>query len=389
MRSLCRLFIALSAAGFLTASSVSAGTITGLGATPSTGLIGETISVTATGTGLCGAVHINWGDGEAITYATTQLPVTQTHVYKVAGAFTVRAQGMANCDGEAVTRVSIRPPPAPEPPPAPTPARPTRPRVTGIQLAPTPVAIRTPVVITLQGAGACRVSIDFGDGNTQEVSGDLPIAVRHTYALARVYTIVADPANPCGEIRSVRLEVVQPAAPARLTGVQVTAPQQGGRGMRAIRVDGTGTCSYSLDYGDGNTETRSSALPEVVPHNYPAAGRFEVVVQANAPCSGTERATFDVGRVTQGNAPRGGSISSVEVRPRVATQEEAVIMTVTGTGTCRFTIDFGDGEFKTVTETLPHQLTYRYAATGEYEVYAWTERPCAGEAEAVVRVRRR
>jgi hypothetical protein len=381
MRNLCRLLVALSAAGVLTGSSASAGTITGLGASPSTGVVGETISVTATGTGLCGAVHINWGDGEALTYATTELPVTRTHVYKVVGAFTVRAQGMGNCDGEAVTRVSIRPHPDREPPPA-------RPRVSGIELAPTPVVVRTPVVITLQGAGACRVSIDFGDGNAQEVFGDLPIAVRHTYSLSRVYTIVADPADPCGETRSIRLEVVQPAAAARLTGVQVTAPQQGGRGMREIRVDGTGTCSYSLDYGDGNTETRSSALPEVVRHNYPAGGRFEIVVHANAPCSGTGRATFDVGIVRQGNAPRGGSISSVEVRPRAARQEQPLTMIVRGTGTCRFTVDFGDGEFKTVTETLPHQLTYRYASTGEYEVYAWAEHPCAGDGTAAVRVRR-
>ncbi len=132
------------------AAPVSAATITGLTVTPAEAKAGTSVSATATGSGLCGAVNIDWGDGTAITYATSTLPVTQTHVYQTGGTFTLRAQGMGNCDGQATARVTITAPPVPPPPPS---------RLGAIELSPPRTAPRTPVTITLQGSGTCRTPV--------------------------------------------------------------------------------------------------------------------------------------------------------------------------------------------------------------------------------------
>ncbi|HET7221069.1 MAG TPA: hypothetical protein VFJ02_23605, partial [Vicinamibacterales bacterium] len=196
------------------AASAHASTITGLTMKPAEAQAGTAVSATALGSGLCGAVNIDWGDGTAITYATSTLPVTQSHVYQAAGTFTVRAQGMGNCDGQATASVRITPPPAPPPTRAP-----------------------------------------------------------------------------------------------RLTGIEVSRPPDAGRGMRAIRVTGDGTCAYTLDFGDGNSEGRNAALPDVVQHNYPADGRYTLVATAAAPCTGIIRTTAVVG------VDRGGRIARIELRP--------------------------------------------------------------------------
>jgi hypothetical protein len=274
------------------------GTITGLTLSPATAQAGATVTATVTGTaGPCGAVHINWGEGEAITYATETLPVRQTHVYKTAGTFDLRAQGMGNCLGEVKARIVITsppPPPVASPPPA-APAPPAAPRLTAVALSDPRVPPRSAVGITLQGTGACSVTLDFGDGNTQEIRGTLPTTVRHTYALAGRYSIAATPAPPCAERRVAVLDVGN-TRPPRITGLQVTMPPDGPPTVRAMRILGSGSCPYTVDFGDGNSERREGALPDVVRHNYPAEGRYTAIVTAGAPCSGERRSTFTVGR---------------------------------------------------------------------------------------------
>jgi PKD repeat protein len=375
MRELCRLVAVVLAVLFTSAAaSVRAGTITGLTLSPTEAMAGSTITATATGSGPCGAVNIDWGDGAVITYATSTLPVSQTHAYQAAGTFNVRAQGMGNCDGEARAHVTIKPAPAPRP----------APQLTAIELAPTPGVARAPVTITLRGSGPCRSTVDFGDGNSQQTSGDMPGVLRHTYAVPGRYVITATPAPPCGERRSAALQVVAPEGPPRLTGVEVAPSRDEAAGMRAIKVTGNGPCAYTIDFGDGNSETRTNTLPDTVQHNYPAPGRYTVTATAAAPCSGVARSTTIVG----GREP-GGRIARLDARPQLARPNEAIAITVTGSGLCRFTVDFDDGESRTFTETLPYRLTYRYVQPGDYELFTWADQPCTGEADALISIRRR
>lgn len=272
------------------------GAITGLTLSPAAAEVGVTVSATATGSaGPCGAVHIDWGDGNAITYATVTLPVTQTHVYKSAGTFNLRAQGMGNCTGEAKAHIVITAPPPP--PPAP------------------------------------------------------------------------------------------PRAPQRITGLGGDVPAGENPSVRMFSVQGTGRCSYVLDFGDGNSETRDAVLPDVVRHNYPAEGRYTAIATARPPCSGVMRFTFTVARSSQ-TSNVSGSISRVDVRPQMARIRERIALTVAGSGTCTFVVDFGDGQSRTLTERLPHRLTYRYTQTGDHEIVVSGQAPCAGGGDAVLRVRR-
>jgi hypothetical protein len=63
------------------------------------------------------------------------------------------------------------------------------------------------VKILIEGAGNCRISIDFGDGNTQTVSGTLPRAISHVYAAPRRYGIEAQAEAPCTGRTRTEVEV--------------------------------------------------------------------------------------------------------------------------------------------------------------------------------------
>jgi plastocyanin len=240
---------------------------------------------------------------------------------------------------------------------------------------------RTPVTITLQGSGSCRIGVDFGDGNSQDLNGQLPLIVRHTYAVAGSYAIVAIPARSCGDRQTATLVVGDRPTGPQIIGLEVTSVQ-GARGRRSIKVTGVGSCAYTLDFGDGNSDGRNAALPDVVQHNYPAEGRYTIVATAAPPCEGVLRSTIVIG------AEPGGRISQVEIRPRIAVVDQAINVTIRGEGTCRFTVDFGDGKSRAMTETLPHEFSYRYQEPGDYQIFVWTERPCGGEGTADARVRR-
>ena len=47
-------------------------------------------------------------------------------------------------------------------------------------------------------------------------------------------------------------------------------------------IEGVGTCTYSLDFGDGNTEERTKRLPDRVTHVYPAVGDYTILVRAGS-----------------------------------------------------------------------------------------------------------
>lgn len=374
MRKVCCMVLMIVGVLGVTDVASAQGTITRLTLSPSSADAGARVTATVTGsTDPCGAVHIDWGDGTAITYATEYLPVTQTHAYRSGGTFQLRAQGMGNCHGEARASIVIKGPP---PPPA---------HLSAIVLPAPPAepAPRTPVEIRLEGTGECRLTLDFGDGNNQEIRGPLPVTVRHTYALPGRYRLVATPERPCGERRVANLDIRGPRDRPRITAIDVEMSPSGGESVRTITVRGNGHCTYTLDFGDGNSETRGTPLPDTVVHNYPREGRYTVIATARPPCSGMIRQTF----VVVGRDLR-GSISRVIVQPRATRLGQAITITVEGTGTCRFEVDFDDGGARTITEPLPYRFTHRYREPGAYEIVVWGHEPCTGQGDALVRIRR-
>ena len=267
-----------------TAATAQRGAIHNIGLSPSPAVVGAPVTATVTGTNPCGAVFIDWGDGTAITYPISTVPAAQSYTYKAGGHFTVVAKGMGNCDGEVKTVIEVKGPATP--PPSAT----REPAITSVEFAPSPAFVRQPVDIVVKGRGACAFAIDFDDGNTHQASGVLPQTVKHTYSVADTYVVIVRSEPPCAGRFTQKLAVVASPPPPQILSVEVS-PSRGIAG-RPVTIDivGTGTCTYAIDFGDGNTETRTAKqLPDRVAHNYPAPDTYTIEANAQAPCAGRSR----------------------------------------------------------------------------------------------------
>lgn len=268
-----------------------AGTITKVSAAPTSVVTGQTVTFTEEGTNPCGASNMTYGDGIVITYAITELPARQTHVFEKPGTYTVIARGMGNCDGEATTTVEVRP--AAAPPPNDSPSR-RGPTITSVEFVPAQAIVRRPVTFVVNGAGPCRFAVDFGDGNSRDLSADLPYRFDHTYAVAGKYTTIVTPSAPCSGRFTQVLTVGSRASAPRIFELSIDPPSTQENQPVTITVDGTGSCSYAIDFGDGNNDSKTGELPDRIRHNYPAAGEYLVTVTALPPCTGSGRRTVRV-----------------------------------------------------------------------------------------------
>jgi hypothetical protein len=380
--------IAFVGAGLLLASTGVAqaqGSATNVTVTPRSIVAGGTVTVTATGTNPCGAVRLNYGDGDAITYALTGLPVTQTHVYQKAGNYTITAEGMGNCGGAPTTTLTVTAPPPP-PPPAATPT------ITAVEMTPTPARTQEPVAVTVRGNGSCTYEVQYGDGTAEQVEGRLPENTHHTYAKAGRYVVIVRPTPPCAGKFTQVLEVADAPGrvPARITRL-VLSPSPAAAGQAtALTVDGEGACAYDIHYGDGATEAVSGPLPRRTRHVY-RPGRYVVVVKAQPPCTGNVSEVLQVADATAQTPPTDSDarITGVIVRPRVPAVRQPVRLTIDGEGTCTFRIDYGDGNADSRSMRLPASLRHVYAAPDRYTVVvAPDDSQCAGSGRVSFDVRR-
>jgi hypothetical protein len=264
------------------------GVVTGIQLNPNPVAAGTLVTATATGTNPCGAVFIDWGDGTAVTYPVTGVPANATHTYAAGGRFNVLARGMGNCDGEARTAIDVSPAPAPPPAPAPEAA------ITSVEMTPSPAIVRRPVAMAVNGRGTCRFAVEFGEGNSQEETGALPRTVHHTYTVAGTYVVIVRPMPPCTGRFTQKLTVVTEPPQPELTGINVSPARATAGQPVTIDVIGSGTCGYTIDFGDGNDERRSGRLPDRVRHNYPAADTYTIAANASPPCAGRARTTVVV-----------------------------------------------------------------------------------------------
>ena len=367
----CGALVLLALLGSTNAGAVQRGVVNAIAVTPRTAQTGATISATVTGVNPCGAVFVDWGDGTAITHAIVSLPTTHTHAYATGGNYTVRARGMGNCDGDVTGSVQIDAPPA---------AR--QPSLRAFTVA-SPGERGVPVNMRMEGQGTCNVSVAFGDGNTQEFSVELPHAFTHVYAVARGYNVSATAAPPCeGGRQTVRLNIVdEPRLSARINGVTVRPNPAAAPSTATIQVSGSGRCAYLLEYGDGNSERRVAVLPERVNHVFPPTGTFVVSATAEAPCVGRFEDSLTLARSR-------GAVERLVISPARARAQSRIAITIEGRGTCRVFLDFSDGNEQAIEGALPVKIFHTFTRAGNYEVFAWTEAPCSGDASGVVQIDR-
>ena len=362
------------------------GSVTSVAVAPRTIVAGGSVSVTATGTNPCGAARINYGDGDAITYALTGLPVTQTHVYQKAGTYTITAEGMGNCAGAPTTTLVVSaPPPRPGVPPA-------RSAITIelVEITPKPARIHEPVAVIVRGTGTCVYQIEYGDGTTEQVNARLPQDSHHTYPKPGRYVVIVRPTAPCAGKFTEVLEVQEGAERPRDRITHVFASPSPGIAGRAIAiaVHGSGRCAYDIYYGDGTAENVNGSLPRRTRHVYERPGRYAAVVKPQPPCTGdvTEMVQVDDATAPTDRAPR---IDRVTAVPTPAAARRPVILTIDGWGACAFTIDYGDGNSDRESTTLPASLRHVYSASGFYTIVVTpTDSQCTGSGRVALRVRR-
>jgi hypothetical protein len=167
------------------------------------------------------------------------------------------------------------------------------PRITRIEFSPAPPE-GGGIVITVVGSGQCTYTIDYGDGTTERRSASLPDRVEHAYKADNEYTVVATPEPPCEGVVRARLDI-RPIKEGiwRLSvepGPSTEAPEV------IVTVEGRGTCTVRLEFGDGKEQKLEGALPAKVTHRYGAAGSYELHAIAESPCRGDLRLNIDVSR---------------------------------------------------------------------------------------------
>jgi hypothetical protein len=168
------------------------------------------------------------------------------------------------------------------------------PRITRIEFSPAPVEQGGGVIIAIIGTGRCTYGIEFGDGQTERRSAELPDRLRHVYPGDDEYSVTATPEAPCEGVARARIDVrairrgiwrisVEP-------GPATDAPEI------IVTIDGRGECAVNVDFGDTKNQKLEGALPMRVNHTYPAGGTYDIHAWADPPCRGDTTLKVDVRR---------------------------------------------------------------------------------------------
>jgi len=129
-------------------------------------------------------------------------------------------------------------------------------------------------------------------------SGVLPKRITHTYGAAGTYRVIVGPVAPCTGKFTETLNVLRRGG-SSITGIDVSPAPASIRQSVTITVLGSGTCAFTIDFGDGNAEERTKPLPDRVAHVYSAPDTYTIAVRATSGCTGSVRRALTVLSVAQ------------------------------------------------------------------------------------------
>ena len=239
-----------------------------------------------------------------------------------------------------------------------------------------------PVAMTAEGGHACAARVEFGDGQTADVPAPLPRRFTHTYDRAGAYTVTATGVPPCAGRLTLPLDITNEELPGRLRGLKVSTSVVETAVTASIVVLGSGACAYTLDFGDGRHARRVEALPDLISHTYGEPRSYTIVARAEPPCEGAATGGVEL------RLDESPGFTRVDVRFDPA-GEGRVALNLAGSGTCRVTVNWGDGAEETPELTLPVVRAHQYARSGRYAIRVKAAAPCTGEASIPLTVLRR
>ena len=157
---------------------------------PATVEEGGGVFISLLGNGRCGYT-IDYGDG-TMDKRTAELPDRVQHVFAGDGEYMVVATPEAPCEGVARAKLDVRA---------------INRGVWGLAAEAGPDGPNGGMVITIKGRGECVVTVDFGDGAIEKVSGTLPQTRNHRYERMGAYELKATAEPPCRGEAVLHLEI--------------------------------------------------------------------------------------------------------------------------------------------------------------------------------------
>ena len=268
--------VGVSAAALVTVRDVGA-----VSASPSPVVVGQASTVSVTGSGTCGAVQIDYGDGTVITYPLSGLPTSQSHVWSTAGLKTIVATGQGNCAGQVSTALTVNANPAP---------------LVSLTAPANGSAYTSGTAITVTATasdthGVSRVdfyagSTLLGSDTTAPYAIGWAVASGATSLTARAYDVYGASAVSAAATVTGRDVVAVSVSPGALTSGQTAT----------VTVTGSASCgAVQINYGDGAVITYPlSGLPTSQSHVYGAGGTKVVTATGQGNCSGQASTTIYV-----------------------------------------------------------------------------------------------
>ena len=175
------------------------------------------------------------------------------------------------------------------------------PRITRIEFRPATEAEGSGVIISLLGSGRCTFSVDFGDGKKTERTAQLPDRIQHVYPGDGDYDVVATPEAPCEGVARAKI-----AVRAIERGIWSLSAEPGpttGTLELVVTVNGRGTCTVTLDFGDGTIEKIEGALPGTRSHKYANTGTYELKATTVEPCRGEAQLKVEITKHPAASVP--------------------------------------------------------------------------------------
>lgn len=168
------------------------------------------------------------------------------------------------------------------------------PRITRIEFRPATQAEGTGVVISLLGSGRCTYTIDYGDGKNEQRTAQLPDRVQHAYPADGEYDVVATPEAPCEGVARAKIGVR--SIDRGIWSLSAEPGATPGTLEMIVTINGRGSCSVALDFGDGTTEKVEGELPATRSHKYANTGTYELRATTTDPCRGDAQLKVEISK---------------------------------------------------------------------------------------------
>lgn len=178
------------AATSLAAQQQPAGRITRIEFQPATADEGGGVFISLLGSGSC-TYLLDYGDGKS-DRRTADLPDRVKHNFPGDGEYLVVATPEAPCQGVARAKLDVKA---------------INRGVWGLTAEPGPDQQNVEMLVTITGRGECTVTMDFGDGTVDKISGTLPLTRSHKYGKDGTYDLTATAEPPCRGEAGLKVEI--------------------------------------------------------------------------------------------------------------------------------------------------------------------------------------